>query len=1039
MSDTEDIDDLLNSSANNQSELNEDGEIDDIEDDEEEEDEEDDEEEDERGPKKRTKTKRKQGVARFLDTEVAVDDDDEEEDEDDYDQAEEGFTETNEEVQSGTHRELNRSFLEADNFNAEEYAQTLEERHRGYTRRARKLESTSDTPQQLLLPGLEDPSLWLVRCRRGKEREAVLQITRKFFSTPNLEIFGVFARDNAPGIIYVEAKKLSHVQTAITNVNLVNSNAKIALVQVGEMVDCVTIRKNVEVIVPGSWVRLKRGIYAGDLGKVIGVSGSGEEADVLVLPRLEKQNGDAMDEDKKRKKTTIRPKAQRLTDEDIRFYRQRNHPDPNGNIQIHNIGKITPQGFLLKTVKANALDTKDVNPTLEERTEFDADGVDAKDVAVGTVQEEFEVGDRVEIMKGELTGLTGSLSRIMENVVELIPDDKFNLGLTKVSVKDIKKKFEPGNHVRVLRGMFRDEQGMIVNIKNNIVTLLSDGTHKEIEVFSRDLRAVSETSATSNLMSGRFDVFDLVFLPNKEAAIVLRTTKDMISLLTQHNQQLRLPPQQLEPSREQRPIEAVDMNGAKIKKGDTVLVSEPGSNIKKRATILYVHKTFVFLRSREVLENSGVLVSKTSMVSSLKGGNVQRNGHGNGDTFDRGGRGRGRGGRGGFNRIISRNVQITAGPYKGYMGIVKDVSDNGARIELHTTCQTVTVDQTKLNIVGENGQLTPASNFSSSGFTVPVSSGRIDNGGKTPMYSGSKTPMHRPMDGSKTPAWDIGSKTPAWDISSKTPNPYDGGRTPAWDVGSKTPNPYDGGRTPAWDVGSRTPAWSGGRTPRSNWDGGFGNDNETPRNPETPAYANPSTPGVSSLSANNRSTTSTARNTSELGGNRNNRSNFASTPLHPTTPYNPATPLNPDTPFIPTTPYSGGTDERPNQAQSNVGRNWVTEEIEVSISEKYRPGEFGGKQAVIVSASNRNAPQIRLLNGQNQAVGETVSIPVEHLERVKPAKKDRLVLLPFASEGGARIYGVMVSAMMDDVVVRLDDGTHHMYPMNQLGKVVATN
>lgn len=49
---------------------------------------------------------------------------------------------------------------------------------------------------------------------------------------------------------------------------------------------------------------------------------------------------------------------------------------------------------------------------------------------------------------------------------------------------------------------------------------------------------------------------------------------------------------------------------------------------------------------------------------------------------------RGRGGRGSRDRdMIGNTIKITKGPYKGNIGIVKDVTQSTARIELHTSCQ----------------------------------------------------------------------------------------------------------------------------------------------------------------------------------------------------------------------------------------------------------------------------------------------------------------------------------------------------------------
>lgn len=49
--------------------------------------------------------------------------------------------------------------------------------------------------------------------------------------------------------------------------------------------------------------------------------------------------------------------------------------------------------------------------------------------------------------------------------------------------------------------------------------------------------------------------------------------------------------------------------------------------------------------------------------------------------------------------LIGKTVRITQGPYKGYVGIVKDATDTTARVELHTKCQTISVDLVRLIVV----------------------------------------------------------------------------------------------------------------------------------------------------------------------------------------------------------------------------------------------------------------------------------------------------------------------------------------------------
>ena len=58
--------------------------------------------------------------------------------------------------------------------------------------------------------------------------------------------------------------------------------------------------------------------------------------------------------------------------------------------------------------------------------------------------------------------------------------------------------------------------------------------------------------------------------------------------------------------------------------------------------------------------------------------------------------GRGRGVTKRDNELIGQTVRIIQGPFKGYIGIVKDATDTMARVELHTSCKTINVDRNRL-------------------------------------------------------------------------------------------------------------------------------------------------------------------------------------------------------------------------------------------------------------------------------------------------------------------------------------------------------
>lgn len=196
------------------------------------------------------------------------------------------------------------------------------------------------------------------------------------------------------------------------------------------------------------------------------------------------------------------------------------------------------------------------------------------------------------------------------------------------------------------------------------------------------------------------------------------------------------------------------------------------------------------------------------------------------------------------------------GPYKGHIGVVKDATDSTARIELHSSCQTISVDRSRLSTMYMQREIHLARSYchnlcSISGTKevlvvgnpllmvgrpcmvrrlqcmVPVAPEHLcmdhkplsmmvntagsltlititclmcfvnDLGSRTPHY-GSQTPQH---DGSRTPrgagsAWDpTNANTPA-----RTDYDYDYESSPA-PFGGATPNP----QTPGYAADSPSP------------------------------------------------------------------------------------------------------------------------------------------------------------------------------------------------------------------------------------------
>jgi transcription elongation factor SPT5 len=213
-------------------------------------------------------------------------------------------------------------------------------------------------------------------------------------------------------------------------------------------------------------------------------------------------------------------------------------------------------------------------------------------------------------------------------------------------------------------------------------------------------------------------------------------------------------------------------------------VKEHGGE-SRQGRVHHIHRGALFVTNREILENAGVFVVRSSNVVTMaaKSGRTQAAGpdlSGMNPALQTQNGGIGGGAMApptarpqlGRDRLIGKTVTIRKGVYKGLLGIVKGTMNDEARIELHTKNKQVTVKKDVLTI---KDPLT--------GNSVDVGGGRFPG---------------RPRGGGFGGATPGTGRTPSWGGAPP--------RGPSW--GGATPS---GGRTPGWGGGGgRTPGWGGG-------------------------------------------------------------------------------------------------------------------------------------------------------------------------------------------------------------------------------------
>ena len=703
-------------------------------------DEDEEDEDDEDAVTSRPRKRRRRGLNQFFEEEAEVDEDDDELEGDEDDLGPE-FIEPNHpdddlppeaDQDDARHRELDRQRQIETSKDLEQQAAAYKERYGRRTTTA--LSQGSFVPQNLLMPDVRDPSIWGVKCKQGKEKEIVAKILRKMMESRGrnaVKVCSVFQRGDGEGpmsgYIFVEALKKSDVDEALLNVADVYPRSKMNLVPIKEMPDLLRTRKDKE-LAPGDYVRIKKGLYGGDLAVVHEIETNGLDVLLRLVPRLDYGLGEDLAKppsaDAKRKRNTFaptnvlkeRPPQRLFSEAEAKKRHDRNNLYKRGlTKESYTYNKeLYEDGFLLKTFKLQHLITENVNPKLEEITKLTETGEDgtetldleklAHSLRNTTAEGSYVPGDEVEVYQGEQRGIVGRTEAVKGNIVSIqVTEGELAGQLVEVPVKGLRKRFREGDNVKIIGGSkYRDEVGMVLRIKDDKVTVLTNNNNEEITVFSKDLREATDAgsgAAGNNL----FDVQDLVQIDPTTVGIVIRADRESVRVMDQNSSIMTRLPSQLQKAETRKNAVATDKNGAEIRVGDGVRESS-GEN--KSGTILQIHRGYVFCHNKITIENAGIWVNRCTNVvtTAAKGGRI------NAPTTDLSKMNPALMGRRpdqqmappqrpGRDQLIGKLVHISKGTYKGHRAIVKDTTAGEARLELQTKNKTINLSKFDLSIV----------------------------------------------------------------------------------------------------------------------------------------------------------------------------------------------------------------------------------------------------------------------------------------------------------------------------------------------------
>lgn len=830
--------------------------------------------------------KRRRGN-QFLDVEAEVDEDeDEDEDDEEAELLKKDFLADDEAPEAASavaesHIKLDRSREKLDEEDAQALAAQFRERY-GRSASSRYMGSGAKVSQRLLLPSVDDPSIWGIHVKHGREKSIVRQLYARMFNMKNVEgVYSAFQRDDFEGYIYVEARRIDVVDRILSGIPGIYITGGKVLVPIDEYPDLLRPGKPEDhEVKPGSYVRIRSGKYKGDLGVVDNLADNGLEVRVKLIPRLDYGRGVGSLTGRGRRgyhKGMARPPQKLFSQYSASQY------DPEHlttarterNFFVYRNEEYI-DGYLFKDISTTHLVTKDIRPTLRELELFgmgnDSKGQDIEGEPEGSMPVDinkmarslkkaqsssilFQPGDRIVVSSGEQTGMHGHVTSVAGNgkIVEVILKDSSTKEEVEVPASALRKVFLPGDHVTVVRGVHSGESGMIVQVQQKQVTLISDQTGKDVTVFANYLqRSVDRGTvniATESAEQGgsgdgdgesantTFELHQVVRLNPTEVGLVIRVEKNALSVLRTDGRVIRVEPEQIQSAVEldRMTEKTTDRSGNEVKVGDVV---KEVHGEKRQGNVLHVLKTTLFVRSKSLVANSGIFVvdadtvqilsahtdtSTNSPAVAISGAfkmpdlsrmNPNRMAHPQASISSSK--------FGGRDPTIHQYVSVRKGPYKGKKGLVKDANGPMARVEMHNPAKIVPINKVDLLFEVRPGQYIAYEQFAESRGRGRRS-GRGERGGRG--YAGATSRPPIANVGSGSPMWS--SSSPRASAISSAPNSGApaGGRTPSW---SSSRTPSWGGKTPGWgNSGEKTPSWSsgGGKTPawgsgsRSSWGG----------------------------------------------------------------------------------------------------------------------------------------------------------------------------------------------------------------------------
>ncbi|MEN2496206.1 MAG: Transcription elongation factor SPT5 [Marteilia pararefringens] len=681
----------------------------------------------------------------------------------------------------------------------------------------------ADILKQSLIPTVKDSSLWILKCKPGDELHISNLLFNKFMALKNspkpLKIKSVVYRPNFAGFIYIEAHHQGAVKEAIDGISSLKSYEyrEIMTVPVKEMPSVLRIVQDSSVnLKVMDFVRIKRGIYKDDLAQVLYVDHSQNKAQIQIVPRFKSENHFS--------KTLPKTSAENADKNDANNLTEKSKTEPSGKQPITYVQRMfnknavdeadlhedegflfyggnqySQAGHLIKMFPIVALQVTNVEPSLDELANFQMDNPTAIiQLNQTNSKNHFAVHDNVCVVSGELVNLQGKIVKINKSVISVLPShEDINVTIDFVEA-ELSKTFSIGDHVKVLASKHINETGLVVASDEKNATILTDTNIRELQIPVNFLQ-LSKMKYSGVDQTGQYSYGDLVLLDERNAGIIIQIEKDSFKILNIYGKNMTITRNDIVKKLVKTDTMTFDSHRGTIKKKCSVqAVNGPLEGQEGR--VIGVFRNFVYVKSKNFLENGGIFVTRGSNLklssSNIEYSNMAPNimhhsllhspktltspghssllaqqsqdllakssGASSARSLSRYPTGSLRNNR----QLIGKTVKITQGPYKTYSGIVKATTDTIASVELTAEYKTINVDLSRISPVEPKGKPNMAGNTSAYWHTPYAMANTTSYAMNTPHAGGlHATPMY---DGSRTPGF--GNQTPAHQTPNHSPS-----------------------------------------------------------------------------------------------------------------------------------------------------------------------------------------------------------------------------------------------------------------------------